>query len=446
MLLLLKQALHTMRSYMEYFSRKLMLAFAVVCLLPFFIYSEPLHLIIEGEAGILINAETGAVLFEKDVHKSLFPASTTKIATALFALNLLEENLETQVVAEPESLKNLSETSKIKLNYRMPGYWLEPDGTHIAIKPHEELSFQALLEGMLIASGNDAANVIAQALGPTIPTFINKMNEFLKENGCLETTYYNPHGLHHPKHVTTAYDLARMTALALKNPVFCEIVGKARYQRPKTRSQPSAIFLQTNRLLRSGKYYYPHAIGVKTGYHSKSKKTFVGAARFEGRTLIAVLLGYKNKNAIFDDAIELFDKAFNQPKVEKIFLPSGLQTFTVPIARASNELTTYTDENLSLIYYPAEDPKVKCYLSWEILDLPIRKNQKVGELQLVSFDNRVLSKVDLKALNRIDRVWPYNWIENLKNFYRDHSFLSVFYLLCLICCIGFTYRAWLQDE
>lgn len=404
-----------------------------ICSFPCLILSTPLQFEIEGEAGILMNAESGTILFEKESHQLLFPASTTKIATALFALTVLNNDLHSSVVAESESLKSMSEVNKKKLNYQMPAYWLEPDGTHIAIKMNEDLSFRTLLEGMLISSGNDAANVVAQALGPTIPAFMHRLNAFLKDIGCLNTYYLNPHGLHHPEHVTTAYDLALMTSVALKNSIFCQIVSKIKFERPSTQAQSAATFWQTNRLLRSGEYYYPYAIGVKTGYHSKAKKTFVGAARFQGRTLIVVLLGYKNKNAVFEDAKTIFETAFKQSKVEKTFFSAGPQSFNIDIPRAKNNLKTYMDEDLSLTYYPAEEQDVKCYLSWDPFQLPIAKDRKVGELQLIA-SGKILKKVDLKAFNSVNLKWPYNWFQNLKNFYRDHFFLSLLYLL--LCCTG----------
>lgn len=404
------------------------------------VFCEPLSFDIKGDAAILINAESGAILFEKNAHTALYPASTTKIATALFALSLLKNNdLQTLVVAEPESLKKVTEATKKKLDYQMPGYWLEPDGTNIRLQPYEELSYQNLLEGMLIPSGNDAANVIAQALGPTIPVFVTKLNQFLKEQGCVETTYYNPHGLHHPEHVTTAYDLAHMTAIALKNPVFCDIVKKTRFQRPQTNLQLPATFLQGNRLLRAGQLHYAPAIGVKTGYHSKAKKTFVGAAQIGDRRLILVLLGYKDKNAIFEQAINIFDTAFNQSQVEQTFLRAGPQNYHLNLPHAKNKLLTHTVNDLTMTYYPAEESAVKCYLKWELPVLPIKKNQKVGELYLMASNEKIINKVDLLALQSVKKAWPYNWLGNLENFYINHPFISISYLLLLLCCIGFSF-------
>jgi len=413
------------------------LSLALVCTIVTSLYSKPLVFDIKGDAAILINADTGAVLFEKNSQKSLFPASTTKIATALYALSLLGDNLNATVVAEPESLKTVTDVYKKKLNYQLPGYWLEPDGTHIRLRVNEELSYQSLIEGMLIASGNDAANVIAQGLGPTIPVFMTNLNQFLKELGCLNTTYHNPHGLHHPEHVTTAYDLARMSSVALKNPAFCQVVKKTNYRRPQTNLQEPDVFAQGNRLVRSGSLHYSPAIGIKTGYHSKAKKTFVGAAQVGNRTLIVALLGYQGRNVIFEEAKNLFELAFNEPQVEKTFVKSGSQEFHLALPRAKTELRTYTNEDLYLSYFPAEELPVKCYLNWDELTLPVKQGQRVGELYLKDTNDQILNQVDLLALNSVEYGWPFNWLANLKNFYSNHPYITLLYaFIFLICGMG----------
>ncbi|MFI0434177.1 MAG: D-alanyl-D-alanine carboxypeptidase family protein [Parachlamydiaceae bacterium] len=383
--------------------------FFLFLLLSDVILAEPLKFHIKGESAILMNAETGAILFDHESSVLKYPASTTKVATALYALTLCEDKLDLSIVAEQDALATLTQEAKRKSNYTTPPYWLEPDGMHIGIKKGEILSLHTLLQGMLIPSGNDAANVIAHALGPTIPTFMEGVNCYLKEIGCLNTYFRNPHGLHDPEHQTTAYDLALIAREALKHPIFCETVSQIRFIRPKTNKQGAATFLQTNRLLRPGKFQYAKAIGGKTGYHAKAKKTFIGVARVDQRTLIVVLLGYQDRDTIFEDAIKLFETAFNQPKVKRIFLKEGSQTFTLDFPKAHSQLKTFLPEPLSLEYYPAEDPQAKCLLYWHSLTLPIAKDQAVAELHLVSSKGEVLKQVPLLALDEVGLAWPYRW-------------------------------------
>jgi D-alanyl-D-alanine carboxypeptidase (penicillin-binding protein 5/6) len=212
---------------------------------------------------------------------------------------------------------------------------------------------------------------------------------------------------------------------ALKYPVFCELIAQKKYLRPKTDKQAAATLLQTNRLIRPGSFYYSKAIGGKTGYHAKAKKNYVGAARFEGRTLIVVLLGYQDRKDLFQDAIKLFDSAFNQPKVQRTFLKEGKQAFTQEIPKASYPLQTYLKDPLQADYYPAEDPEAKCLLYWSIPSLPIQKDQEVGHLHLVAKNGEVIKQVPLLALNTVTYAWPYNWLAAIEHFFGHLSWIWV---------------------
>lgn len=394
-----------------------------VTIISFSLRSAPLDFKIAGEAAILLNAESGAILFEQEAYSCQFPASTTKVATALYALSK-KQDLNQMMAAEQDSLTTLSQEAKKKTNYDPP-YRLEPDGSHIGLKKGEMMSLHDLLGGMLIPSGNDAANVIANALGPTIPVFMAELNIYLKKIGCEKTTFYNPHGLHHPQHQTTAYDLALITKEALKQPVFCELIGQKKYLRPKTNKQAATTLLQTNRLIRPGSFYYSKAIGGKTGYHAKAKKTYIGVARSEERTLIVVLLGYQERNTIFQDAIKLFDAAFNQPKIQRTFLKEGRQSFAHNLPKAACPLQTHLKEPLKLDYYLAEDPEAKCLLYWMIPPLPIQKDQQVGELHLIAKNGSLIKKASLLALGDVSYAWPYSWMANIEGFFGQLSWLWV---------------------
>lgn len=394
----------------------------------------PLQFQIKGQAGILINADTGCILFEQNANELVYPASTTKVATALYLFKHHSDLLEMPIEAKEEALIVLSQEAKRKSNYTLHPHALEPDGSHIGIKKGEILSLRTLLEGMLIPSGNDAANVMAHLFGPTIPLFVQKMNAYLKTIGCQKTYFLNPHGLHHPEHQTTAYELSLITKEALKIPLFCDIVSKKRFIRPKTNKQNSSTHLQTNRLIREGKWFYPQAIGVKTGYHAKAKKTFIGAAHLDGRTLIVVLLGYQNRNEIYEDAIRLFDAAFNQPKVKKVFLKEGLQKTRLELPNSNVHLETALNDDLSLEFYPAEEPTMKCMLHWESLELPIQKGERVGRIELISSDGLVLKEAALLAFNDVQLAWPYNWLAVFSALPWLWIFGAILFVLILIFC------------
>ena len=151
------------------------------------------------------------------------------------------------------------------------------------------------------------------------------------------------------------------------------------------------------------------------------------------------MLGYQDRNAIFSEAIKLFDAAFNQPKVERIYLKKGPQSFIQQIPHADRILNTYLTENLSWSYYPAEDPKVKCFLHWKELNLPIVKGEQVAELQLMSSEGKLLKRAPLITSSHVKRVWPYNWIANLEAFSSSHPFISSIYFALFLASLGASY-------
>jgi serine-type D-Ala-D-Ala carboxypeptidase (penicillin-binding protein 5/6) len=385
--------------------------FATLSLAPISLFSVSLSLDIKAEAAILMNAKTGAILYEKKSKELCYPASITKIATALYALKLKGEKLEEILTAQQDDLATATSEAWQKSNYTLPAHWLTNGGTHIGLKVGEQMRLHDLLYGMMLASGNDASNVVARCAGEgSIAQFIKGLNSYLKQLGCLATTFYNPHGLFHPKHQTTAYDMALITREALKNPVFCKIVSTVRHTRPKTNKQEPSTFIQTNKLLKSGSLYYPKSIGVKTGHLSQAEKnTFVAAARDGERVLIAVLLKVKERSDIFNDAIRMFEAAFKQSIEVKVLLKKGLQSFKLDLEQGNQPITTYTSQDLTLNFYPAEEPAYKTYLYWDSLTLPIKKGQRVGELRVQGQEGVVLASTALFSEKEVTGTW-FSWI------------------------------------
>ena len=195
---------------------------------------------------------------------------------------------------------------------------MEPDGTHFWLKKGERLSLYDLMCGMMLASGNDAANVVAFHLGGSVSSFMKGVNTYVKGIGCKNTHFTNPHGLHHPDHYTTAYDMAQMARKAIEKPLIMNMVSLEEYHRPKTNAQEAKVVSQRNKLLVKGPFYYEKAHGIKTGYTENAQFTFASMAKDKNRTLIAVLLGCKSSNSRYRDVIKLFDTAFIEKKVTRL--------------------------------------------------------------------------------------------------------------------------------
>lgn len=391
---------------------------------------------LRAEAAILINAETGAVLYERNARKLYYPASITKIATALYALRQQGANLDVLITADQEALGSTSADAKLRSNFTLPPHWLENDGTHIGIKRGEQLTFRDLMYGMMLSSGNDAANVIAQHVGGTIPHFMDGLNLFLKDLGCKHTTFYNPHGLHFPQHQTTAQDMAMIAREAMKIPFFCEVVATVRRPRPKTNKQDASTLVQGNMLLRSGKYYYPQAIGIKTGYHARAGHTMVAAARKDGRTLIAVLLKEKKRPELFQDAVKMFEAAFQQAKVQRILVRAGIRDQSLALKGAVRPIVPYLKDNLCISYYPAEEPRVKCLIFWDALQPPIAKDQRIGEIRVQAEDGRWIATAPLLAKEAVKSSWAFS----IKSFFRGNPILVAIVIIAALFGIGIYFR------
>jgi D-alanyl-D-alanine carboxypeptidase (penicillin-binding protein 5/6) len=145
---------------------------------------------LSAPSAVLMNAETGKVLFAKNADVPCYPASTTKMATALYALHQKKDCLQQKIVASKEALMTVSPSVRKRSH---PSYRLEFGGTHIGIKAGEELDYQTLLYGLMLSSGNDAANVIAEFISGSIPQFMQELNLFLQEIGCKNSRFQNPH-------------------------------------------------------------------------------------------------------------------------------------------------------------------------------------------------------------------------------------------------------------
>ena len=254
-------------------------------------------------SAILIEAESGRVIFEKNPDDIRYPASTTKIMTCLLALMFMDEaDLNGTVVCSEQA---------VAVNTQ------EEDVTSLKLQPGEELNFMDLLEATMVYSANDGANVIAEAVAGSIPAFVDLMNEAAMRFGMTNTHFANAHGLHDDAHYTTPRDLATLTRIAMQNEKFRSIARMEYKTIPATAFHRERTVKTTNELFNPGtaesenRYYYPDAIGVKTGYEGKAQYCFVGAAERDGVTLISVVM-YTGKRARWADTIKLMDYGFSQ--------------------------------------------------------------------------------------------------------------------------------------
>ena len=236
---------------------------------------------LSAQSAILIEAESGEVVFSKDADHPLPMASTTKIMTALTALSL----------ASPDTL--------ILTNAAAVGI----EGSSIYLIENEQLTLEQLLYALLLESANDAAAAIAIGLSGSIEAFAKEMNRVAIDLGLRQTHFTNPHGLDHEEHFTTAYELAMITRTALQNELIRQIVSTRKTTIPHNGTDGSRLLINHNKLLR----LYDGCIGVKTGFTKRSGRCLVSAAERDGVTLIAVTLNAPND---WNDHTAMLDYGF----------------------------------------------------------------------------------------------------------------------------------------
>lgn len=374
--------------------------FLFLLLFQFCLSAAPLKVGISSEMAILMNAETGVVLFEKNGYKPAYPASITKVATALYLLEKKGNALHENATATQECLLTAAPHERDA----HPPYRLWTDGTKMGLRVGEVVTLKTLLYGLLLCSGNDAANVIAEHTSGSIEKFMRDLNIFLKEKGIKNTTFVTPHGQHHPNHQTTAYDMALITREAIKNPIFREVTGSVKYLKPQSNKQKAVEIIQNNQLLKPGQYYFPKVIGGKSGFLSKAGFTLTVAAEHEGRTLIAVVLNAPDAGQRYKDAIKLFETAFAEKKIERTLFTADHDHFWLELKKGKNPLEAALGEDLVLSYYPAEELLFKAHIQWDRVRLPIHAGQEVGSLQLLTDRGVCLKSAPIFAVKSVDRT------------------------------------------
>ena len=245
-------------------------------------------------AAILMDMDTGKVLFDKDIDEKNYPASTTKIMTAYLCLKYGDIN--DTVTVSSHAFSNLSQLASTG-----------------GLKVGEEMSVYRLLQCLLVVSASEAANVVGEYISGSHEEFVNLMNEEAQALGCKNTHFANCHGLPNADHYTTAEDLAIIAKAAMEYDAFREIVGTAKTVMEATNKTKERTIISTNGILPGSSYpsyQYEHALGIKTGHTSFAGYCLVSAAEKDGHTLMCVILGTGSRTSSFRQTINLYEWGF----------------------------------------------------------------------------------------------------------------------------------------
>lgn len=339
---------------------------------------------------IVVDGGTGEILFGKNYQQQCAPASITKIMTAILAI---ESGKLDSTVTVPE----------------LPDF-----GTSGAVTVHlakgEKYTLRQLVEVMLVASANDAAYTVADAVGGSAEKFVSQMNEKAKALEMTGTTFKNPHGLDEEGHVVTAEDMAKLARYAMQNETFRELVT---IQQVDWNGVSYVKSLPTTNKLFS---IMPEATGIKTGNSNNAQRTLVGSAQKDGRELIGVILGVADES-IFKNMKTILDYGFTHTKIVPVVQKDNLETMLqfgdekkVRVVAGEDYSVIQSTDNASIVSYQRKLTDV---------ELPIKKDTQVGVLEVL-VDGSVIHEVPLMALD--DARKPINWV------FLVAVFLSVVYI------------------
>jgi D-alanyl-D-alanine carboxypeptidase (penicillin-binding protein 5/6) len=343
---------------------------------------------LSAESAILIDNRTNKILYEKDSNKKMYPASTTKILTAI--LTLENCNLDEVITASYDAVMSI------------------PDGYSSAdIQIGEELTIEQLLQVLLIYSANDAANVLAEHVGGSVDSFVSMMNTKLDELGIKNTHFTNAYGKHDDDHYTTSYDLAMIMQYCLKNETFRKIAGSVSCAIPATNKHSERLYTSTNEILNPNSYnYLSYLTTGKTGYTSQAKECLVSSAYKNDLELICVVLGAgDNGSNRFTDTKALYDYGYSNYMIKNIVDENSIGT-KIEVKNATKDtkqLDLLIKENISaLVKISEQDSEVTPEIILnDKISAPIEENQTLGKIKYTV--NGVEYTTDLIASHSVEK-------------------------------------------
>lgn len=246
---------------------------------------------ISAESAILMDVNTGVILYAKNIHKRSYPASTTKLITCLLAMQ--NSNLDDIVTFSRDAV-----------------YSVPTDGSNMGMDAGQSITLEECLYGILVGSANEVANAVAEHIGGSMDDFAAMMNDYAASLGCTDSHFVNANGLYDDNHYTTAYDLAQMSRAFFQNEMLCKIGNTPRYHFEPTATQPDDFYLNNKHKLISGEIPYDGILGGKTGYTDEARQTLVTCAEQNGMKLVCIVFKEESP-AQFTDTVELFDYGFH---------------------------------------------------------------------------------------------------------------------------------------
>jgi D-alanyl-D-alanine carboxypeptidase (penicillin-binding protein 5/6) len=337
-----------------------------------------------ASAAILYEAKTNTILYADNIHQKRAPASTTKIMTAILAIEL--GRLDDMVTVSRKAVST--------------------PGSTAFLYHGQKVSLYNLLHGLLLNSGNDAAVAIAEHIAGSVERFAEMMNARAQEIGAVNTHFQNPHGLDDTDHYSTAYDLALITDLALKYPVFAEIVSKRQFT-----TDTGQTYRNTNRLL----FYMSGIEGVKTGTTGKAGHCLVAASSQEGLQLISVVLDSDNR---WKDTENLINYGFDAFQLIEV-IPKGAALAEIPLPQGTTPLIAVAEKAVYVVIRSDVPAQFEMKVTVNSVRLPIRKDDEIGQAKVRVPSMGMEIEIPLTAKTEVWKKTPWRlftgWIKKLLN-------------------------------
>ena len=342
---------------------------------------------LSARAAVLMEASTGQVLMESAAHERLPMASTTKIMTALVALEHAD-------LSQP-----------VQISEKAVGV----EGSSVYLKAGEILTMEQLLCALMLESANDAAAAIAIEIAGNIESFADLMNETAQRIGLTDTHFTNPHGLDNAEHYSSAYDLAMLARYALQNPDFARIVSTYKTNIPLGGDEGIRVLINHNKMLK----YYDGAIGVKTGYTKRCGRCLVSAATRDGVTMIAVTLSAPDD---WRDHTAMLDYGFSLYECAELAQPGQIRCALSCLGSTTEYVSASNRDGVSLIL-PREHGEITHVIEANrYLCAPVMAGDTVGEIVFFC-DGTEIARTPLYAEEDADALpRPKGYLARIKEF------------------------------
>ena len=393
---------------------------------------------INCEAALLVDYNTGSTLYAKNEHREMYPASLTKIMTALLVLEAVDGgqlSLDQPITATESAMEGLA-----------------ADGSTAGIQAGETMTVEDLLYCMLVVSANEACNILAEQVSGSVDAFVEAMNARAAALGCENTHFVNATGLHNSQHYTSAWDLYRITAEAMKHEDFMRICDTARVTIPATNLSEERNLYTTNYLIdtwRSLGYIYSNAHGIKTGSTDEAGHCLVSSAADGDLSLVSVALGGDRvtledgeiRTYSFFDTREMFKWAFANFSYQTVLEETELVKEVSVALSQVDHVSVHPAADVELLLPNGTDPAT-LERRLEVVspaDAPITAGQALGTLTLLSPEGEELATVDLLASHDVEASTLLVFGRNVRNFF---SLTAVRVILVLLVVLAAALVIW----